>query len=612
MGRFRGWIRAQLGREEPHASTGQPRPTPGDAHSDSYSAQPRPGRRSSSSTLPPHKGIASCQPPRSTSPGEANAATIPLVEATSTPHPQVASDHAAPPSSLLQRLWNQAYEQARNEDSRAVDAYEIILSAQYSQKDADLSDPSHSDSTDITAQKNEIERDADKRGKQMHQLVQDGLQKIRKDAKVKQGMEDCIQGVMAVKEVVDKAVQAVPQAALVWVGVCFALEILMNPATQANSNRQGIAYVVSRMNWYWSLSSLLLDENIQAHSQGLRGELEKNITQLYARLLLYQMKSVFYYHHSRFAVFMGDLVKHYNWDGELSDLKAAQVAVQQDSDQYNKQSIRARLGDIAETAKSQNAKLDSISSAIHEQTQQQKAMHETSEDRRCLRDLRATDPRDEKKRIEDLKGGLLKGSYRWVLENSDFQSWRDDPQSRLLWVRADPGKGKTMLLCGIIDELQKPNTPDLLAYFFCQATDSRINSATAVLRGLLYLLVEQQPSLISHVRKKYDRAGQALFNDANAWVALSGIFADILRDAELKNTYLIIDALDECTTDLPKLLAFIARNSSVSPRVKWIVSSRNWPTIEEGLQQAGHKVKPSLELNAEYWLRSRSSTGQSQ
>jgi hypothetical protein len=64
-------------------------------------------------------------------------------------------------------------------------------------------------------------------------------------------------------------------------------------------------------------------------------------------------------------------------------------------------------------------------------------------------------------------------------------------------------------------------------------------------------------------------------------------------------TYLVIDALDECVTDLPKLLDFIAKQSSASSRIKWIVSSRNLPGIKEQLEQAGHKVRLSLELNAE-------------
>ena len=219
---------------------------------------------------------------------------------------------------------------------------------------------------------------------------------------------------------------------------------------------------------------------------------------------------------------------------------------------------------------------------------------------KCLGDLRSTDPRHDKKRIEDTNSGLLEDSYRWILENSDFQKWRKDGQSRLLWIKGDPGKGKTMLLCGIVDEFNKSMAKtNLLSYFFCQATDSRINSATAVLRGLLFLLIKQQPSLVLHIQKNHDYAGKALFEDANAWVTLSETFTHILQDPSLNNTYLIIDALDECIVDLPKLLVFIVQKSCVSPRVKWIVSSRNRPNIEEHLKRIGHKVMLSLELNSE-------------
>jgi hypothetical protein len=41
------------------------------------------------------------------------------------------------------------------------------------------------------------------------------------------------------------------------------------------------------------------------------------------------------------------------------------------------------------------------------------------------------------------------------------------------------------------------------------------------------------------------------------------------------------------------------QTSSTSPRIKWLVSGRNWPQIEERLEQAESKVRLSLELNAE-------------
>jgi hypothetical protein len=219
---------------------------------------------------------------------------------------------------------------------------------------------------------------------------------------------------------------------------------------------------------------------------------------------------------------------------------------------------------------------------------------------KCIQDLRLTDPQDDKKRIEDIKGGLLEDSYRWILENSDFQQWHSAQESRILWIKGDPGKGKTMLLCGIINELNKSMARTaLLSYFFCQAADSQVNNATAVLRGLIYLLVNQQPSLISHIRKKHGHAKKNLFEDANAWVALCEVFTNILQDPSLNSAYLVIDALDECVADLPKLLDFVVQKSAGSPHVKWIVSSRNWPDIEERLEKAGHKAKLCLELNAE-------------
>lgn len=152
-----------------------------------------------------------------------------------------------------------------------------------------------------------------------------------------------------------------------------------------------------------------------------------------------------------------------------------------------------------------------------------------------------------------------------------------------------------MLLCGIINELKK-STGNLLSFFFCQAADSRINNATAVLRGLIYLLVKQQQSLISHIRDSYDARGKP-FEGENAWSALSNIFDNIIQDPSLQNTYLIVNALDECTTDLPLLLALIIQMSSASPRVKWIISSRNWPIIEQRLDTAIQKVTLCLELN---------------
>jgi hypothetical protein len=71
----------------------------------------------------------------------------------------------------------------------------------------------------------------------------------------------------------------------------------------------------------------------------------------------------------------------------------------------------------------------------------------------CLRDPAVTDPREDKARIESDEDSLLKQCYSWILNDASFQRWRAKGDTRLLWIKGDPGKGKTMMTIGLIDEL---------------------------------------------------------------------------------------------------------------------------------------------------------------
>jgi hypothetical protein len=340
------------------------------------------------------------------------------------------------------------------------------------------------------------------------------------------------------------------------------------------------------MEWYWNLVSLLLDENkAEQSSAGLRVQLEKHVVQLYEKLLSYQMKSVCLYHRNWAAVVLRDVFRLDDWAGQLDEIQDTEADVRTDSGQYNTEQSKIYLRKLTDAARAIEMNLQDIHSAIEDQTRQQERRHQDDKDKQCLKNLRETDPRDDKTRIQETKGGLLRDSYRWILDNDDFQQWHDDPRSQLLWIKGDPGKGKTMLLCGIIDELEK-DPDNRLSYFFCQATEARLNNATAVLRGLIYLLVIQQPSLISYIREKHDHAGKQLFEDRNAWEALSKILAAILDDPCLNGAILIVDALDECQTNRLELLELIAKPS----RVKWVVSSRNWQDIEEVAPRAEQRL----------------------
>ncbi|RII17397.1 hypothetical protein CUC08_Gglean002491 [Alternaria sp. MG1] len=246
----------------------------------------------------------------------------------------------------------------------------------------------------------------------------------------------------------------------------------------------------------------------------------------------------------------------------------------------------------------------------------------------CLRDLRVTDPREDRARIEGDKDRLLRDCYAWILDDVSFQRWKTQDESRLLWIKGDPGKGKTMMTMGLIAELSERqgdrvspkivsrtmskmvaklrlgSGPPLLTYFFCQSTRPELNNAVSVLRGLLYLLITQRKELMRHMQKRYETIGKQLLEGPNAVYALQEILSDVLNDATLPPTYLLVDALDECTSGLSELLHIITDDSlRRRSRVKWLVTSRNVPEIERYLQPDAQGVKVSLEVKASHVSR---------
>lgn len=194
------------------------------------------------------------------------------------------------------------------------------------------------------------------------------------------------------------------------------------------------------------------------------------------------------------------------------------------------------------------------------------------------------------------KGGLLDDSYRWILEHEQFRKWRDTENSGVLWIKGDPGKGKTMLLCGIIKELENdPKIQERLAYFFCQATDDKINTSTAIIRGLSYLYLRQYPKLLSRIRQENKDEPDDFLEGDNERFALCRIFKSVIKDPCITHPICIIDALDECQHEesLQALFSLIVDTSS---RVKWLLSSRNEKWIERGLRAVKEHQRLTLEL----------------
>ncbi|KKF96006.1 Vegetative incompatibility protein HET-E-1 [Ceratocystis platani] len=464
---------------------------------------------------------------------------------------------------LQEKIWDDAYQRLKSEEPELVKAFESIILSE-PQLDETSTEPTDRIEGKVTAELKVTSR-------QMRKVAEKGIERTKKEASLKQRIDRGLQAVQAIMGIMDKALRAAPEAAVIWATVCLGIEVLKNPITEALENRQGIQYVLGRIEWYWNLTSLLLDENKRdTTTAALRDALEENITRLFQKLLLYQIRSICLYHRNKAVTVLRDMFLIDDWAGQINDIQEAEKAVQHDIEQYNTQESQLQMYKLNDSTAAMQANVENIHTAVQSLAGQQAKAREDDKYNECLKDLYVTDPRTDKKSIEVRKGGLLKDSYKWILEHQDFQKFKNETDSRILWIKGDPGKGKTMLLCGIIDELESDQSISPY-YFFCQATGgSGLNTATSVLRGLIYHLAQVNPQLITYVRKKYDCTGKQLFENKGAWHDVSEIATAMLKDSSLENAVLIVDALDECVVDQELLLDFIK-----SSNAKWIEISES-------------------------------------
>ncbi|KAF9880879.1 hypothetical protein CkaCkLH20_01921 [Colletotrichum karsti] len=536
--------------------------------------------------------------PTSSSTPRASPSPRPPSESRDEPQPPAAgptsSPDAIPATEPKARLdaWNKAYDDLKSTDAKLVSEYERLLHQEAGAEDAPAQDTS--------SPQTEIDHAGHKRRRQqMENIAQTALDRTEKEARGTKRAEEVMGVVDLARELGAPVIQTFPQAALPWAGVCAALQLFKNPITESKAQRDGMVHVITRMKWYCELENQLSRkiDNGKESDSGLLNLLEDKIVTLYTALLTFLMRSVCSYFKNRILAGLRNALKLDQWEDSLKAIKKSEEDIYRDVEYQNLTEVNSNLKEILAFAKEKESEFfENVLSVM----QAQLTLQLSQLDQQCLKDVLLQDPRIAKEEIEDVKGGLFEESCEWVFENDDFRKWHEEDESRALWIHGDPGKGKTMLLCGIINSIQHrlPQT-DTLSYFFCQADQPNSNTFTAVLRGIVYDLARKRPDLIKHVREVYDVKGTKLFTDNGSWADLSKILTQMVSSLDQGTTYLLIDALDECQEDRDRLMKFIINKASEQPNLRWIVTSRNWSSIGSFFEKKETVRSLSLENNAD-------------
>jgi hypothetical protein len=175
----------------------------------------------------------------------------------------------------------------------------------------------------------------------------------------------------------------------------------------------------------------------------------------------------------------------------------------------------------------------------------------------------------------------LPGTGVWLLKSRSYTKWKSRGAT-LLWLYGIPGCGKTVLSSTVIEDMRHhSHRPDAaVVYFYFDFRDSQKQISEQMVKSLVNQLsrfcTETSPAMMS------------LFSllDKAHYVSMDTLLA-ILQQVvqELPETYMVVDALDECN-DRHELLEVVQKMAGwQQENLHILVTSRRELDIEYSLEK---------------------------
>ncbi|KAH8658829.1 heterokaryon incompatibility protein-domain-containing protein [Tricladium varicosporioides] len=197
---------------------------------------------------------------------------------------------------------------------------------------------------------------------------------------------------------------------------------------------------------------------------------------------------------------------------------------------------------------------------------------------------------------------------RWFITKPEYTSWNDVAQkpdhSGLLWIKGNPGTGKSTLMKFLFEKTKDTAKGDpsqiTLSFFFLARGTAEEKSTTGLYRSLLHQLFEKAVELRDSL--EWMTADGARGIQRNGWreEALKQTLSHAVQKLGSRSLTIFVDALDECDkSQVTDMLSFFedlcdcARETQVQLQICF--SSRHYPTviIQKGVEvtldnQIGH------------------------
>jgi ankyrin repeat protein/nucleoside phosphorylase len=214
-----------------------------------------------------------------------------------------------------------------------------------------------------------------------------------------------------------------------------------------------------------------------------------------------------------------------------------------------------------------------------------------------LKKLNVSPYRDQKDRNPD----RIPGTCQWFVNHTIFHDWQASKTSRMLWVSANPGCGKSVLAKYLADSILTKGVSQTVGYFFFKDDFEEQKSITNALCCILHQLFSQNRDLLTETLIKQFEMNERI---TNSFSELWHILVSSAKEKHAGEIICLLDALDECeqhgwsqfTEALRRLYTDETRHNF---NLKFLITSRPYSRIRRGFEPLDILGQPIIHLSGE-------------
>jgi ankyrin repeat protein len=206
----------------------------------------------------------------------------------------------------------------------------------------------------------------------------------------------------------------------------------------------------------------------------------------------------------------------------------------------------------------------------------------------------------------NLKGRQDRSGQNLLL-NPAFQEWLAQP-GKFLWCVGTPGIGKTVTASFVINHLQHITNQKAIgiAYVYCSYKETERENVRNLISSILQQLLSQRSTDAFEILDVYQKHIKSKTRPTLRE------FSDLLQIAirRFSRTYVVVDALDECTDIDENRETFVSELTSLLPGISLFIVSRHLPHLERRLEMASRIELKASDEDIMAYVRERMAISQ--